>query len=70
MIYPEHDRIVEVRRGNSDKWRTALFYRNGTRPVFAQYGSEISDVTEWRIKKGYDKSTLVPYNELFKENTP
>ena len=51
MKYPKNDSIVEVKRGNSDHWSTALFYWNGNRPVFAQYGSEINDVTEWRKKE-------------------
>lgn len=50
MNYPNTDCIVEVRRGDSDHWSTALFYWNGNRPVFTQYGSEINDVTEWRKK--------------------
>lgn len=50
MNYPNNDCIVEVRRGDSNQWTTALFYWNGNRPVFAQYGSEITDVTEWRKK--------------------
>lgn len=50
MNYPKNDSIVEIRRGDSDCWSTALFYWNGNRPVFCQYGSEIRNVTEWRKK--------------------
>lgn len=46
--WPRNDEIVEVKRGDSDKWTAALFYVNGTWPTFAQYGSEIFDVTDWR----------------------
>ncbi len=51
MIYPKFEGIVEVKRGNSDRWTSCLFYWNGTKPTFAQYGSEIHDVTEWRKKE-------------------
>lgn len=51
MEYPTRGMIVEVKRGDSDRWATALFYWNGKRPVFAQYGSEIKDVREWRKKQ-------------------
>ena len=55
MEYPNCEMIVEVRRADSDRWTTALFHWNGGRPVFAQFGSEIYDVTEWRRK--YQKET-------------
>lgn len=50
MNYPKNDCIVEVRLEGSNYWSTALFYWNGNRPVFCQYGSEIHNVTEWRKK--------------------
>ena len=63
---PDRDGIVEVLRGDGDRWVTALFYRNGKRPVFAQFGSEIKDVTVWREKKGINNNNFIPYNEIFK----
>lgn len=50
MIYPKTDCIVEIRRAGWNHWSTALFYWNGRRPIFAQYGSEVDDVIEWRKK--------------------
>lgn len=50
--YPDFEGILEVKRKSKDgRWSTAMFYRNGTKPTFAQYGSEINDVVEWRRKQ-------------------
>ena len=51
--YPDFEGILEVKRKSKDgRWSTAMFYRNGSKPTFAQYGSEINDVVEWRHKGG------------------
>ena len=64
MEYPARDVIVEVKRGDSDRWTTALFYRDGkSRPVFAQYGTDITDVREWRKKQTKAK----PHKSYFKK---
>ena len=65
MEYPELDGIVEVKRNGGERWTTALFYRNGNQPVFAQFGSEINDVTEWRKKKRQNNDNFVQFNEIF-----
>lgn len=49
MKYPEKNCIVEVKRKSPEaQWSKALFYRNGGVPTFAQYGSPVFDVVEWR----------------------
>ena len=51
--YPDFEGIFEVKRKSKDgRWSTAMFYRNRTKPTFAQYGNEINDVVEWRHKGG------------------
>ena len=51
MNYPSREGIVEVRKKGKAVWTVALYYKNGLKPVFAQYGSEITDqVEEWRYK--------------------
>lgn len=58
--FPEKEGILEVKRGDSERWTNALFFRNGTYPTFAQYGSDITDVTDWRYrqKSGATKSRI------------
>ena len=44
--------LVEIRLKDQSNWRKAMFYRNGCRPVFASYGSDVTDkVIEWRYEK-------------------
>lgn len=50
MIYPEKSCVVEIKTKRKPVWRTAIFYWNGRTPIFAQYGSDVQDVTEWRYK--------------------
>jgi hypothetical protein len=58
--FPEKESIVEVKRDGRERWTVALYFRNGTKPTFAQYGSEITDVTDWRYrqKSGAIKSRI------------
>lgn len=32
-----------------NKWRKGMFYWNGKQPVFASYGSQITDVIKWKL---------------------
>ena len=42
---------VYIKKSNGSTTK-GMFYMNGTKPTFAQYGNEINDVVEWRHKGG------------------
>lgn len=53
MKYPELNGkqwvAVQMKFNGQENWRNGMFYINCGQPVFASYGSEVTDkVTEWR----------------------
>ena len=48
MIYPPRSCIVMIKTMKKPIWRLAMFFWNGETPIFAQFGSEVNDVIEWR----------------------
>lgn len=60
MIYPKADCLVMfIAASRPDKWRKGMFFWNGSKPVFASYGSDVTDVIEWE-KIGQADSTGKP----------
>lgn len=49
MNCPEKDCTVLFKAADRpNTWRKGMFFRNGNKPVFASYGSEIANVIEWK----------------------
>lgn len=44
--------LVEIILQGQANWRKAMYYRNGGKPCFASYGSEIplDKIKEWRYQ--------------------
>lgn len=49
MDYPNKDcKVMFIKASRPGYWRKGMFFWNGTQPVFASYGIEITDVIEWK----------------------
>lgn len=49
MEYPDKDcKVLFKTADNPDAWRKGMFFWNGSKPEFASYGSEITNVIEWK----------------------
>ena len=54
MSYPELNGKsfipVQIKLKNQSIWRNGMFYLNGGKPIFASYGSNLTDKVElWRL---------------------
>lgn len=49
MEYPKKDCfVIFISASKPGIWCKGMFFWNGTKPEFASYGSEITNVIEWK----------------------
>lgn len=40
--------LVKIKLQGQKQWRSGMFYRNGTRPTFSSYGTDVTErVEQW-----------------------